>query len=63
VRFRLALCCVAVAATAVSAPLAAPGDLVSRLTSSLRAPSVSLGHTSAIAVDSRLPTIIPKIPA
>ena len=58
VRFRLALCCVAVAATVVSAPLAAPGDLVSRLTSSLRAPSVSLGHTSAIAVDASTGTVL-----
>ncbi len=50
-RLRIAFCSVAVAATAVSAALAAPGDLTARLTKSLRSPSLSLARTSAIAVD------------
>ncbi len=57
-RLRLALCSVAVAATAVSAPLAAQGDLTARLTKSLRSPSLSLARTSAIAVDVRTGTVL-----
>lgn len=51
VRLRLALCCVAIGATAVSSAPAASGDLAARLTKSLRSPDVSLARTSAIAVD------------
>ena len=57
-RLRLALCSVAVAATAVSSPLAASGDLAARLTKSLRAPSLSLARTSAIAVDASTGTVL-----
>jgi serine-type D-Ala-D-Ala carboxypeptidase/endopeptidase (penicillin-binding protein 4) len=58
VRLRLAVCSVLAAATAVSAPLAASGDLSAQLTKSLRAPSLSLGHTSAIAVDAATGTVL-----
>jgi D-alanyl-D-alanine carboxypeptidase/D-alanyl-D-alanine-endopeptidase (penicillin-binding protein 4) len=58
VRLRLALCSVAVAATAVSSPLAASGDLAARLTKSLRSPSLSLARTSAIAVDASTGTVL-----
>lgn len=57
-RPRLALCCVAVAATVVSSPLAAPGDLAARLTKSLRSPSLSPARTSAIAVDASTGTVL-----
>ncbi len=57
-RLRLALCSVAVAATAVSSPLAASGDLSSGLTKSLRAPSLSLARTAAIAVDAQTGTVL-----
>jgi len=58
VRLRLALCSVAIAATAVSSPLAASGDLSSRLTKSLRSPYLSLARTSAIAVDAGSGTVL-----
>jgi D-alanyl-D-alanine carboxypeptidase/D-alanyl-D-alanine-endopeptidase (penicillin-binding protein 4) len=58
VRLRLALCSVAVAATAVSSPLAASGDLSAGLTKSLRAPSLSLARTAAIAVDATTGTVL-----
>jgi D-alanyl-D-alanine carboxypeptidase/D-alanyl-D-alanine-endopeptidase (penicillin-binding protein 4) len=58
VRLRLAVCSVAVAATAVSSPLAAPGDLSTRLTKSLRSPYLSLARTSAIAVDAGTGTVL-----
>jgi len=58
VRLRLALCCVAVAATVVSTPLAASGDLAARLTKSLRSPYLSLARTSAIAVDASNGTVL-----
>jgi len=58
VRPRLALCCLAVAATAVSSPLAASGDLAARLTKSLRSPSLSPARTSAIAVDASTGTVL-----
>ncbi len=57
-RLRLALCSIAVATTVVSAPLAASGDLAAQLTKSLRAPSVSLARTSAIAVDATTGTVL-----
>ena len=57
-RLRLALCSVAVAATAVSSPLAASGDLSAGLTKSLRAPSLSLARTAAIAVDATTGTVL-----
>ena len=50
-RLRLALCSFAIAATAVSSPLAASGDLTTRLSKTLRSPYLSLTRTSAIAVD------------
>ena len=69
-RLRLALCSVAIAATAVSSPLAAPGDLATRLSKTLRSPHVSLARTSAIAVDVRTGAVLfahnerlPVIPA
>jgi D-alanyl-D-alanine carboxypeptidase/D-alanyl-D-alanine-endopeptidase (penicillin-binding protein 4) len=58
VRLRLALCSVAVAATAVSSPLAASGDLSAGLTKSLRSPSLSLARTAAIAVDADTGTVL-----
>ncbi len=57
-RLRLALCSVAIAATAVSSPLAASGDLSARLTKSLRSPYLSLARTSAIAVDAGSGTVL-----
>jgi D-alanyl-D-alanine carboxypeptidase/D-alanyl-D-alanine-endopeptidase (penicillin-binding protein 4) len=51
VRLRLALCLVAVAATAASSALAGPHDLNAQLTKSLRSPYLSLGKTAALAVD------------
>ena len=57
-RLRLALCSVTVAATAVSAPLAASGDLSARLTKSLRSPDISLARTAAIAVDAGTGTVL-----
>ena len=57
-RLRLALCSVAVAATAVSAPLAASGDLSARLTKTLRSPDISLARTAAIAVDAGTGTVL-----
>lgn len=57
-RLRLALCSVAVAATAVSSSLAASGDLSAGLTKSLRAPSLSLARTAAIAVDAESGTVL-----
>ena len=57
-RLRLAFCSVAVAAAAVSSPLAASGDLAARLTQSLRSPSLSLARTSAIAVDASTGTVL-----
>jgi D-alanyl-D-alanine carboxypeptidase/D-alanyl-D-alanine-endopeptidase (penicillin-binding protein 4) len=58
VRPRLALCAVAIAATAVSSPLASPGDLTSRLSKSLRSPYLSLARTSAVAVDARTGAVL-----
>ena len=58
VRFRIALCTVAMAATAVGSPPAASGDLASRLQKSLRSPYVSLAQTSALAVDMRTGTVL-----
>jgi D-alanyl-D-alanine carboxypeptidase/D-alanyl-D-alanine-endopeptidase (penicillin-binding protein 4) len=58
VRFRLALCTVAIAATAVASPLASSGDLASRLQKSLRSPDLSLARTSALAVDMRTGTVL-----
>ena len=57
-RLRLALCTVAIAATAVGSPLASSGDLASRLQKSLSSPYVSLARTSALAVDTRTGTVI-----
>ncbi len=57
-RLRLALCSAAIAATAVSSPLAASGDLSARLTKSLRSPYLSLARTSAIAVDAGTGTVL-----
>ena len=57
-RLRLALCSFAVAATAVSSPLAASGDLSARLTKSLRSPDISLARTAAIAVDAGTGTVL-----
>ena len=57
-RLRLALCSVAIAAIAVSSPLAASGDLATRLATTLRSPYVSLGRTSAIAVDVRTGVVL-----
>ena len=57
-RLRLALCTVAIAATAVGSPLASSGDLASRLQKSLRSPYVSLARTSALAVDMRTGTVL-----
>ena len=57
-RLRLAVCSVAVAATAVSSPLAASGDLSARLTTTLRSPYLSLARTSAIAVDAGTGTVL-----
>ena len=57
-RLRLALCSVAFAATAVSSPLAASGDLSARLTKSLRSPDISLARTAAIAVDAGTGTVL-----
>lgn len=57
-RLRLAFCSVAVAATAASSPLAAPVDLSSRLSKSLRSPHVSLQRTSALAVDLRTGNVL-----
>jgi D-alanyl-D-alanine carboxypeptidase/D-alanyl-D-alanine-endopeptidase (penicillin-binding protein 4) len=58
VRLRLALCSVAIAATVVSSPLAASGDLATRLTTTLRSPYVSLARTSAVAVDVRTGAVL-----
>jgi D-alanyl-D-alanine carboxypeptidase/D-alanyl-D-alanine-endopeptidase (penicillin-binding protein 4) len=58
VRLRLALCSVAVAATAVSSPHAATGDLSAGRTKSLRSPSLSLARTAAIAVDADTGTVL-----
>jgi D-alanyl-D-alanine carboxypeptidase/D-alanyl-D-alanine-endopeptidase (penicillin-binding protein 4) len=62
----LALCFVAIAATAVSSPLAASGDLATRLSKSLRSPYLSLAQTSAIAVDVRTGDVLfahnPSVP-
>jgi D-alanyl-D-alanine carboxypeptidase/D-alanyl-D-alanine-endopeptidase (penicillin-binding protein 4) len=58
VRLRLALCSLAIAATAVSSPLAAPSDLTARLSNSLRSPYLSLQRTSAIAVDARTGAVL-----
>ena len=61
VRLRFALftlVAVALAASAVSTPLAAPGDLGTRLAKTLRSPHVSLALTSAIAVDLRTGTVL-----
>ena len=57
-RLRLALCSLAIAATAVSSPLAAPSDLTARLSKSLRSPYLSLQRTSAIAVDARTGAVV-----
>ena len=57
-RLRLALCTVAIAATAVGSPLASSGDLASRLQRSLRSPYVSLAKTSALAVDTRTGAVL-----
>jgi D-alanyl-D-alanine carboxypeptidase/D-alanyl-D-alanine-endopeptidase (penicillin-binding protein 4) len=58
VRLRLAVCSAVAAATVVSAPLAASGDLATTLTKSLRSPSLSLARTSAIAVDAATGTVL-----
>ncbi|MCZ7588626.1 MAG: D-alanyl-D-alanine carboxypeptidase [Gaiella sp.] len=50
-RLRLGLFLVAIAATAVSSPLAASSDLATRLQKTLRSPALSVARTSAIAVD------------
>ena len=57
-RLRLALSLVAIAATVVSSPLAASSDLATRLSKSLRSPSLSLARTSAIAVDVSTGTVL-----
>ena len=52
----LAMCALAIAAAIASSPLAASGDLTSRLAKALRSPHVSLERTSAIAIDARTGT-------
>jgi D-alanyl-D-alanine carboxypeptidase/D-alanyl-D-alanine-endopeptidase (penicillin-binding protein 4) len=70
VRLRLVLCALAIAATVVSSPLAASGDLAARLGKTLRSPHLSLARTSAIAVDVKTGAVLfahnehlPVIPA
>jgi serine-type D-Ala-D-Ala carboxypeptidase/endopeptidase (penicillin-binding protein 4) len=61
VRLRVALlvaCSAALALSVGSAPLAATGDLSTRLAKTLRTPYVSLDRTSAIAVDARTGTVL-----
>ena len=69
-RLRLVLCALAIAATVVSSPLAASGDLAARLGKTLRSPHLSLARTSAIAVDVKTGAVLfahnehlPVIPA
>ena len=52
------MCALAIAAATASSPLAASGDLTSRLAKALRSPHVSLERTSAIAIDARTGTIV-----
>ncbi len=54
----IAMCALAIAAATASSPLAASGDLTSRLAKALRSPHVSLERTSAIAIDARTGTIV-----
>jgi D-alanyl-D-alanine carboxypeptidase/D-alanyl-D-alanine-endopeptidase (penicillin-binding protein 4) len=58
VRLRLALCSVAVAATAVSSALAGSSDLNAQLTKSLRSPYLSPARTAALAVDAASGTVL-----
>ena len=57
-RLRLALSLAAIAATAVSSPLAASNDLATRLSKTLHSPALSLARTSAIAVDASTGTVL-----
>jgi D-alanyl-D-alanine carboxypeptidase/D-alanyl-D-alanine-endopeptidase (penicillin-binding protein 4) len=54
----VALVALALAASAGSTPLAATGDLATRLAKTLRSPHLSLARTSAIAVDLRTGAVL-----
>lgn len=54
----LAVCSAAIAAIAVSSPLAASSDLSTRLAMTLRSPNLSLERTAAIAVDARTGSVL-----